>query len=121
MELHRKQRLGLGERRPLAVGEWPHESGNEHGLLLARRGTGRRSGVADGGAIDHKLHAAIALAALGSVVRSDRLRFAEAACGDGRSGHALLGQEITHGIGAAFGELLIEVIATDAVGVALDL
>src|SRR4029077_15540360 len=34
---------------------------------------------------------------------------------------ALLGKEIADGIGAAFGELLIEVVAADAVGVAFDL
>ena len=49
------------------------------------------------------------------------MRFAEAAGGDRRSRHTLFGEKIADGIGAAFGELLIEIVAADAVGVALDL
>src|SRR6266581_2628158 len=90
--------------------------------LLLRRGRGGGGGaVADSIAIDDEFHAAIALPAFGSVVRSDGLRFAEAASGDGRTGDALLGKKIAHGIGTAFGELLIEFVTADAIGVAFDL
>ena len=82
---------------------------------------GSGSGVADGVAVDDEFDAAVALATLGSVVGSDGLRFAKAAGGDGRGGHALFGKKIADGIGAAFGELLIEIVAADAVGVAFDL
>jgi len=90
-------------------------------LLLLRGRGGGGGGVADGVAVDDEFDAAIALAAFGGVVGSDGLRFAEAARGDGRTGDALLGEKIADGIGAALGELLIEIIATDAVGVAFDL
>src|SRR6267142_875948 len=87
---------------------------NAKGLPLRRRGGGR-GGAADGVAVDDEFDAAVALAAFRGVVRSDRLHFAEAAGGDGRGGHALLGEKIADGIGAALGELLIEIIAADAV------
>src|SRR6267142_5034251 len=85
------------------------------------RGGGGHGGVADGIAVDDELNAAIALAAFGGVVRSDGLHFAEAAGGDGRTRDALFGEKIADGIGAAFGELLVEIVAADAVRVALDL
>ena len=91
------------------------------GLRLGRGGGGGGGSFADGVAVDYELDAAVALAAFGSVVRSDRLCFAEAVGGDGRSGHALLGKKIADGIGAAFGELLIEIVAANTVGVAFDL
>src|SRR5713226_463575 len=90
------------------------------GLPLRRRGGGR-GGAADGVTVDDELDAAVALAALRGVVRSDGLHFAEAAGGDGRRSHALFGEKIADGVGAALGELLIEIIAADAVGVAFDL
>src|SRR5207245_11206843 len=76
---------------------------------------GRRSvrGAADGVAIDDKFDAAVALAAFDGVIRSNGLCFAEAAGGDRGCGHAVLREEITNGIGAALGELLIEFIAAD--------
>ncbi len=89
-------------------------------LRLRRRGRSY-GGVADGVTIDHQLDAAVALAAFGGVVRSDGLRFAEAAGGDGGGRDALLGEKIADGIGAVVGELLIEFVAADAVRVALDL
>src|SRR5437016_3460985 len=60
-------------------------------------------------------------AAFDGVVRSDRLRFAEAAGGDGGGRDALLGEKIADGIGAVVGELLIEFVAAHAVRVAFDL
>src|SRR6266699_2417487 len=82
---------------------------------------GGRGGTADGVAVDDEFDAAVALAAFGGVVGSDRLRFAEAVGGDGRRRHALFGEKIADGAGAALGELLIEFVAADAIGVALDL
>ena len=89
-------------------------------LRLRGRGGGH-GGIADGVTVDDEFDAAVSLAAFGVVVGSDGLRFTEAAGGDGRGRDALLGEKIADGIGAAFGELLIEFVATDAVGVALDL
>src|SRR6267378_3017626 len=91
------------------------------GLALRCWSGGGHGGVADGVAVDDELDAAVALAAFGGVVGGDGLHFAEAAGGDGRTGDALLRKEIADGIGAAFGELLVEIVAADAVGVALDL
>src|SRR5580700_2079278 len=88
------------------------------GLLLRRWRRGGRGGVADGVAVYDQFDAAVALAAFGGVVGSDGLHFAEAARGDVGTGNALLSEKIADGIGAAFGELLIEIIAADAVGVA---
>src|SRR6267143_3114380 len=90
-------------------------------VLRLRRGGGGHGGVADGVTVDDQLDAAVALAAFGGVIGGDGLVLAEAAGGDGRTGDALLGKKIADGIGAAFGELLIEIVAADAVGVALDL
>ena len=78
-------------------------------------------GFADGVAVDDKFYAAIALAAFGGVVGGYGLRFAEAAGGHRAACHALFGQEIADGVGAAFGELLVELVGADAVGVAFDL
>src|SRR5437016_6963780 len=89
-------------------------------LRLRRRGGGH-GGVADGVTVDDELDAAVALAAFGGVIGSDGLVLAEAAGGNGRTGDALLGEKIADGIGAAFGELLIEILAADAVGVTFDL
>src|ERR1700682_3736552 len=58
---------------------------------------------------------------LRGVIGGDGLRLAEAAGRDGGGRDALLGEKITHGIGAAFGKLLIEIVAADAVRVTLDL
>ena len=55
---------------------------NAKTLLLRQRGRGR-GGAADGVAVNDELDAAVALAAFGGVVRSDGLRFAEAAGGYG--------------------------------------
>src|SRR5579859_6135111 len=82
---------------------------------------GDGGGLADGVAVDDEFDAAIALAALGGVVGGNGLRFAEAAGGHGAGGDALFGEEVADGIGAAFGELLIEVVGADAVGVTFDL
>src|SRR5216684_2646831 len=90
-------------------------------LLLGRRRGGGDGGVANGGAVDDELDAAVALAAFGSVIGGDGLRLAEAAGGDGGGGDALLGEKIADGVGAAFGELLIEIVAADTVRVTLDL
>src|SRR6266478_8983441 len=89
-------------------------------LRLRRRGRGH-GGVADGVTVDDEFDAAVALAAFGGVIGGDGLVLAEAAGGNGRTGDALLGKKIADGIGAAFGELLIEIVAADAVGVTLDL
>src|SRR5260370_21935627 len=91
------------------------------GLLVRTVGGGGRGGTADGVAGDDELDAPIALAAFGGVVGGDRLRFAEAVGGDGRRRHALFGKEIADGVRAALGKLLIEFVAADAIGVALDL
>src|SRR4029077_19516727 len=79
------------------------------GLALRSWGGGGHGGVADGVAVDDELDAAVALAAFGGVVGGDGLHFAEAAGSDGRTRDALLGKEIADGIGAAFGELLVEI------------
>ncbi|HEX9345011.1 MAG TPA: hypothetical protein VF900_03755, partial [Candidatus Acidoferrum sp.] len=92
------------------------ESGAKRLALRKRRGGGG-GGVADGVAVDDELDAAVALAAFEGVIGSDGLGLAEAASGDGGGRDALLGEKIAHGIGAAFGELLIEIVAADAVGV----
>src|SRR5258708_11102124 len=60
-------------------------------LLLGRRGGGGRGRVADGVAVDDELDAAVALAAVGGVIRSDGLGLAEAPGGDKRSRDAMLG------------------------------
>src|SRR6266568_3156144 len=93
----------------------------DEGLALRSRSGGSRGGTADGVAVDDEFDAPIALAAFGGVVGGDRLRFAEAVSGDGRRRYALFGEEIADGAGAALGKLLIEFVAADAVGVALDL
>src|SRR5258708_35012788 len=90
-------------------------------LLLGRRRGRGDGGVANGGAIDDELDAAVALAAFGSVIGGDGLRFAEAAGGDGGGRDTLLGEKIADGIGAVFGELLIEIVAADTVRVTFDL
>ena len=61
------------------------------------------------------------MAAFRCVVRSDRLRLAETTRSDGRTGDALLGQKIAHGVGAPLRKLLIEFVAANAVGVTFDL
>src|SRR5258708_30094722 len=98
----------------------------KYGLLAARLGwtswhvvSGR--GLADGVAVDDEFDTAIALAAFGVVVRSDRLSFAEALSSHRRRLNALFGQKIADAVSAAFGELLVEVIGANAVGVALNL
>src|SRR5437667_6822194 len=93
---------------PEGRGEWREV------LRLRRRGGGH-GGVADGVTVDDELDAAVALAAFGGVIGGDGLVLAEAAGGNGRTGDALLGEKIADGIGAAFGELLIEIVAADAV------
>src|SRR6266478_2962793 len=84
------------------------------------RGRGYGS-VADGVAVDDEFDAAIALAAFWRVIGGDRLRLAETVSSDGRRRYALLGEKVANGIGATLGELLIEIVAADAVGVAFDL
>src|ERR1700676_874774 len=100
----------------------PQECGAKK-LRLALRNwrVGGGGGVADGVAVDDELDAAVALAAFGGVIGGDGLALAEAAGGDGGGRDALLGEKIADGVGAAFGELLIEIVAADAVGVALNL
>src|SRR5260370_38199954 len=88
---------------------------------MGRRRGGGDGGVANGGAVDDELDAAVALAAFGSVIGGDGLRLAEAAGGDGGGRDALLGEKVADGIGAAFGELLVEIVAADAGGLAFDL
>src|SRR5215471_3502473 len=90
--------------------------------LLLRRGSRRGGrGVSDGIAVDDELHAAVALAAFSGLIRSNRLRLAEAASSDRRSWYAVCRKKFADGVSAAFGELLIEFVAADAVGVPLDL
>jgi hypothetical protein len=102
------------ERRFLRLGCRENSSGSRSG-----GGDGRR--LADGVAVDHKFDAAIALAAVGGIVRSDGLRFAEAVSGHGRGCHTLLGEEIADAVRAPFGELLVESIGAHAVGVPFNL
>jgi len=52
-------------------------------LLALGDGPGGSCSVADSVAVDDELDAAVALAAFGGVVGSDRLRLAEAVGGDG--------------------------------------
>src|SRR5258708_7960351 len=100
----------------------PHKGKEGTKGYFTGRGRGRGDGgVADGVAVDDELDAAVALAAFGRVVGGDRLRLAEAVSGNGRRGDALLGEKVADGIGAALGKLLIEIVAANAVGVALDL
>src|SRR5438105_3250148 len=111
-------------RRGMTGSRFSHRRSGSATTLALRAGevrSRRVCGAADGVAVDDEFDAAVALTAFGCVVRSDRLRFAEAACSDGRAGHALLGQKITHGVGTALGELLVEFLTADAVRVALDL
>src|SRR5438270_12980680 len=68
----------------------------------------RVCGAADGVAVDDEFDAAVALRAFGGVVGSDRLRFAEAAAGDGRAGPAWLGQKIRPEAGRAPGGRRVE-------------
>src|SRR5260370_11938819 len=93
----------------------------DEGLLVRPRSGGGRGGTADGVTVDDELDAPVALAACGGLVGGDRLRFAEAVGRDGRRRYALFGEKIADGVGAALGELLIEFVAADAIGVALDL
>src|SRR5258708_39970791 len=93
----------------------------EEGLLVRPRSGGGRGGAADGVAVDDELDAPVALAAFRGLVGGDRLRFAEAVSGDGRRRYALFGEKIAGGVGAGLGGLLIEFVAADAIGVALDL
>src|SRR5258708_5356272 len=114
-EKTRRSRWLPMRRRGISLGMRP---------LLRTTCGGKREGIgrcADGVAVDDELDAAVALAAVGGVIRSDGLRLAEAAGGDRGGRDALLGEEIAHGIGAAFGELLIEFVAAYAVGVTFDL
>src|SRR5579859_4687210 len=97
-----------------------------HRKVAAPRGVdsvrcGGAGGDRGGFAVDDEFDAAVALAALGGVVGGNGLRFAEAAGGHGAGADALFGEEVADGIGAAFGELLIEVVGADAVGVTFDL
>ena len=101
------------ERRFLRLGCRENSSRKSGG------GDGRR--LADGVAVDHKFDAAIALAAVGGIVRSDGLRFAEAVSGHGRGCHTLLGEEIADAVRAAFGELLVESVGAHAVGMPFNL
>ena len=82
---------------------------------------GHWGGFADGVAVDDELDTAIALAAVGGVVGGDGLGLAEAASGHCAAGDAFFGEVVANGIGAAFGELLIEIVGADAVGVTFDL
>jgi hypothetical protein len=81
-----RRRQGEDRRAPLP-GRVNRGLGRSGGLrqkvLLLRRRSGGRGGAADGVAVNDELDAAVALAAFGGVVRSDGLRFAEAAGGDG--------------------------------------
>src|SRR5260370_13192130 len=86
---------------------------------MGRRRGGGDGGVANGGVVDDELDAAVAVATFGGVIGGDGLRLAEAAGGDGGGRDALLGEKVADGIGAAFGELLVEIVAADAVGVVL--
>src|SRR5260370_7203838 len=88
------------ERRFLRLGCRENSSRSRSG-----GGDGRR--LADGVAVEHKFDAAIALAALGGIVRSDGLRFAEAVSGHGRGGNTLLCEEIPDAVRASFREVLV--------------
>src|SRR5580704_9911389 len=112
-----------GDERWNTMGRVPRNEkcANARERLRLRDRGGGRGGVADGVAVDDELDAAVALAALGGVIRGDGLHFAEAARGDIGAGHTLLGEKVADGVGAALGELLIEIIAANAVGVAFDL
>ena len=79
------------ERRFLRLGCRENSSGSRSG-----GGDGRR--LADGVAVDHKFDAAIALTALGGIVRSDGLRFAEAVSGHGRGCNTLFGEKIADAV-----------------------
>src|SRR5580704_15778710 len=64
----------------------------------------RRRGVSNGGAVYDELHAAIALAAFGGIIRGDGLRFSKAAGSDGGSGHTVLREKIAYGVRPALGK-----------------
>src|SRR5260370_5287200 len=93
------------------------QKSDHKGLPLRSRRGGGDGGVANGGAVDDELDAAGALAAFGRVICGDGLRLAEAAGGDGGGRDALLGEENADGGGAAFGELLIEIVGPGGVRV----
>src|SRR5437660_37900 len=61
------------------------------------------------------------LSAFGSIVGRDGLRLAKAARRDSRQGNPLLRKKISDAVGAAFGELLVEIVRADAVRMAFNL
>jgi hypothetical protein len=60
---------------------WADIGAEMYWLLICDRV--RRGGVSDSRAVNDEFHAAIALAAIGGVIRSDGLRFSKAARGNG--------------------------------------
>src|SRR5689334_21631460 len=64
---------------------------------------------------NHQSHPPILLPSTGRIVGSHRLRFAEAFRGDRTPRHSLRGEIFANRLAAMFGELLIIVVAADAI------
>ena len=90
------------------------------GSLLSNRCAGSVGGLADGVTIDDQFHAPVPLTPFGSVIGRNGLRLAETTGGNRGRWNALLCQKIAHCIGPPFGQLLIKLIAANAVGMALN-
>src|SRR5260370_8893801 len=71
-------------------------------LLLGRRRGGGDGGVANGGAIDDELDAAVALAALGRGIGGHGPRLSQAAGGEGGGRDPVLGEKNPDGSGPDF-------------------
>jgi len=82
---------------------------------------GDGSRFSDRVAVDNQFDAAIALAALDSVIGGYRLCFTKATRSHCADGNAFFGKVVANGIRAALGELLIEIVGANAVRVAFDL
>src|SRR6266436_7020526 len=111
-----KKRIGLNRR----IKHSTESASASQGRAKCRTDRGR-SGFSNRVAVDYEFDAAIALAAFGGVVGGHGLRLAESARGHCAGRHAFFREKIAHGIGAALRELLIKIVAADAVGVAFDL
>src|SRR5215208_6373225 len=84
--------------------------------LRSRLADGRRRIDPDRIARDDQLDAPVLLPAGGRIVGRDRLRFPEADRGHHIRRDTLRGEIVTDRAGALFGELLVVLVASDAVG-----
>ena len=90
--------------------------------LLSRWRAGRIvNALADSVAAHNELNPAILLPPLRRVVCRDGLRLAKSSRGDGAGRHELVDQIVADHFRALLRKALIEVVAADAIGMALDL